>query len=97
MNGNPNQLFFTAGPNGYANGLFGVINLSRCCWPFEILGLRLRDAESGERFREAVSRSPNFLTGTVARWLMAAFVHLIHRYMSKGEKGKFRNWRFSWE
>jgi len=26
MNGNPNQLFFTAGPNGYANGLFGVIN-----------------------------------------------------------------------
>jgi len=24
--GNPNQLFFTAGPNGYANGLFGVIN-----------------------------------------------------------------------
>jgi hypothetical protein len=27
MNGNPNQLFFSAGPNGYANGLFGVINL----------------------------------------------------------------------
>jgi len=26
MNGNPNQLFFTAGTNGYANGLFGVIN-----------------------------------------------------------------------
>jgi len=26
MNGNPNQLFFTAGPNEYANGLFGVIN-----------------------------------------------------------------------
>jgi len=26
MNGRPNQLFFTAGPNGYANGLFGVIN-----------------------------------------------------------------------
>jgi uncharacterized protein (TIGR03118 family) len=26
MNGNPDQLFFTAGPNGYANGLFGVIN-----------------------------------------------------------------------
>jgi uncharacterized protein (TIGR03118 family) len=26
MNGNPNQLFFTAGPNRYANGLFGVIN-----------------------------------------------------------------------
>ncbi|HWY53798.1 MAG TPA: TIGR03118 family protein [Terriglobales bacterium] len=26
MNGKPNQLFFTAGPNGYANGLFGVIN-----------------------------------------------------------------------
>jgi uncharacterized protein (TIGR03118 family) len=26
MNGFPNQLFFTAGPNGYANGLFGVIN-----------------------------------------------------------------------
>jgi uncharacterized protein (TIGR03118 family) len=26
MNGNPNQLFFTAGPNGYADGLFGVIN-----------------------------------------------------------------------
>jgi uncharacterized protein (TIGR03118 family) len=26
MNGNPNQLFFTAGPNFYANGLFGVIN-----------------------------------------------------------------------
>jgi len=26
QNGNPNQLFFTAGPNGYANGLFGVIN-----------------------------------------------------------------------
>jgi uncharacterized protein (TIGR03118 family) len=25
-NGKPNQLFFTAGPNGYANGLFGVIN-----------------------------------------------------------------------
>jgi uncharacterized protein (TIGR03118 family) len=25
-NGNPNQLFFTAGPNGYTNGLFGVIN-----------------------------------------------------------------------
>jgi uncharacterized protein (TIGR03118 family) len=25
-NGNPNQLFFTAGPNEYANGLFGVIN-----------------------------------------------------------------------
>jgi uncharacterized protein (TIGR03118 family) len=24
--GKPNQLFFTAGPNGYANGLFGVIN-----------------------------------------------------------------------
>jgi uncharacterized protein (TIGR03118 family) len=27
MNGKPNQLFFTAGPNGYANGLFGVINV----------------------------------------------------------------------
>ena len=27
MNGNPNQLFFTAGPSGYADGLFGVINL----------------------------------------------------------------------
>jgi len=26
MNGKPNQLFFTAGPNGYKNGLFGVIN-----------------------------------------------------------------------
>jgi uncharacterized protein (TIGR03118 family) len=26
MNGKSNQLFFTAGPNGYANGLFGVIN-----------------------------------------------------------------------
>jgi uncharacterized protein (TIGR03118 family) len=26
VSGNPNQLFFTAGPNGYANGLFGVIN-----------------------------------------------------------------------
>ena len=26
MNGKPNQLFFTAGPNEYANGLFGVIN-----------------------------------------------------------------------
>jgi uncharacterized protein (TIGR03118 family) len=26
MNGKPNQLFFTAGPNSYANGLFGVIN-----------------------------------------------------------------------
>jgi uncharacterized protein (TIGR03118 family) len=26
QNGKPNQLFFTAGPNGYANGLFGVIN-----------------------------------------------------------------------
>jgi uncharacterized protein (TIGR03118 family) len=26
QNGNPNQLFFTAGPNGYLNGLFGVIN-----------------------------------------------------------------------
>ena len=26
MNGKPNQLFFTAGPNGYADGLFGVIN-----------------------------------------------------------------------
>jgi uncharacterized protein (TIGR03118 family) len=26
MNGNPNQLFFTAGPNTYVNGLFGVIN-----------------------------------------------------------------------
>ena len=25
-NGKPNQLFFTAGPAGYANGLFGVIN-----------------------------------------------------------------------
>jgi uncharacterized protein (TIGR03118 family) len=25
-NGNPNQLFFTAGPSEYANGLFGVIN-----------------------------------------------------------------------
>jgi uncharacterized protein (TIGR03118 family) len=25
-NGNTNQLFFTAGPNNYANGLFGVIN-----------------------------------------------------------------------
>jgi uncharacterized protein (TIGR03118 family) len=25
MNGKTNQLFFTAGPNGYANGLFGVI------------------------------------------------------------------------
>jgi hypothetical protein len=24
-NGAHNQLFFTAGPNGYANGLFGVI------------------------------------------------------------------------
>jgi uncharacterized protein (TIGR03118 family) len=27
MNGKSNQLFFTAGPNGYADGLFGVINL----------------------------------------------------------------------
>jgi uncharacterized protein (TIGR03118 family) len=27
MNGKPNQLFFTAGPNQYLNGLFGVINL----------------------------------------------------------------------
>jgi len=26
QNGQPNQLFFTAGPNGYADGLFGVIN-----------------------------------------------------------------------
>ena len=26
-NGTTNQLFFTAGPNGYANGLFGVINV----------------------------------------------------------------------
>jgi uncharacterized protein (TIGR03118 family) len=26
MNGKPNQLFFTAGPSFYANGLFGVIN-----------------------------------------------------------------------
>jgi uncharacterized protein (TIGR03118 family) len=26
MNGQPNQLFFTAGPNQYADGLFGVIN-----------------------------------------------------------------------
>jgi uncharacterized protein (TIGR03118 family) len=26
MNGKPNQLFFTSGPNAYANGLFGVIN-----------------------------------------------------------------------
>jgi uncharacterized protein (TIGR03118 family) len=26
MNGKSNQLFFTAGPNFYANGLFGVIN-----------------------------------------------------------------------
>jgi len=26
QNGKPNQLFFTAGPNQYANGLFGVIN-----------------------------------------------------------------------
>jgi uncharacterized protein (TIGR03118 family) len=26
QNGKPNQLFFTAGPTGYANGLFGVIN-----------------------------------------------------------------------
>jgi uncharacterized protein (TIGR03118 family) len=26
MNGKPNQLFFTAGPNQYADGLFGVIN-----------------------------------------------------------------------
>jgi uncharacterized protein (TIGR03118 family) len=26
QNGKPNQLFFTAGPNGYLNGLFGVIN-----------------------------------------------------------------------
>jgi uncharacterized protein (TIGR03118 family) len=26
MNGKPNQLFFTAGPNNYLNGLFGVIN-----------------------------------------------------------------------
>ena len=26
-NGAPNQLFFTAGPNNYANGLFGVITL----------------------------------------------------------------------
>jgi uncharacterized protein (TIGR03118 family) len=25
-NGKPNQLFFTAGPSGYTNGLFGVIN-----------------------------------------------------------------------
>ena len=25
-NGKPNQLFFTAGPGQYANGLFGVIN-----------------------------------------------------------------------
>jgi uncharacterized protein (TIGR03118 family) len=28
-NGNPNQLFFTAGPNEYANGLFGVINFKK--------------------------------------------------------------------
>jgi uncharacterized protein (TIGR03118 family) len=28
MNGNTNQLFFTAGPTGYANGLFGVIAVS---------------------------------------------------------------------
>jgi uncharacterized protein (TIGR03118 family) len=26
QNGKPNQLFFTAGPGGYADGLFGVIN-----------------------------------------------------------------------
>lgn len=26
-NGNPNQLFFTAGPNNYENGLFGVIEV----------------------------------------------------------------------
>jgi hypothetical protein len=26
-NGAHNQLFFTAGPNGYANGLFGVIEV----------------------------------------------------------------------
>ncbi|HXM22030.1 MAG TPA: TIGR03118 family protein [Terriglobales bacterium] len=26
VSGKPNQLFFAAGPNGYANGLFGVIN-----------------------------------------------------------------------
>lgn len=26
FNGNTNQLFFTAGPNGYVDGLFGVIN-----------------------------------------------------------------------
>jgi uncharacterized protein (TIGR03118 family) len=26
VSGKPNQLFFTAGPTGYANGLFGVIN-----------------------------------------------------------------------
>jgi uncharacterized protein (TIGR03118 family) len=29
MNGKPNQLFFTAGPNEYVNGLFGVINLKK--------------------------------------------------------------------
>jgi uncharacterized protein (TIGR03118 family) len=28
-NGAPNQLFFTAGPNGYANGLFGVITFGQ--------------------------------------------------------------------
>jgi uncharacterized protein (TIGR03118 family) len=28
-NGNPNQLFFTAGPNEYANGLFGMISFKK--------------------------------------------------------------------
>jgi uncharacterized protein (TIGR03118 family) len=27
--GNPNQLFFTAGPNNYANGLFGMISVGQ--------------------------------------------------------------------
>jgi hypothetical protein len=40
QNGNPNRLFFIAGPNGHANGLFGVINSSKRCYtPHEIRAL----------------------------------------------------------
>jgi hypothetical protein len=28
-NSAPNQLFFTGGPNGYANGIFGVITFGQ--------------------------------------------------------------------
>ncbi len=51
MNGKPNQLFFTAGPNGYANGLFGVINFQvKIAVSFATFGLWLRNAESNDRF-----------------------------------------------